>query len=436
MRNVFQELVSRIEPPVRQACNILASPRTARLVGKPFSHIMGMRSKCQDIDLSRVRRALVVRPDEIGDVVMTTPFLRELRRNMPDAWITLVIKPAVYDLVELCPYVDEILTYDWNVHGRLRLLRLHWRAFWFARQHLWRRHFDLAIVPRWDRDSYDSAFVAYFSGSPLRVGYSESVTEQKRRMNAHSNGLFTHVIDANALKHEVEHNLYVIRFLGGTIEQDRLELWLGAEDEAYAEAILAGHGVMPGGVVAAVSPSTGGSRLKQWPVANFIEIGRWLCKGLGAHVVLIGGPEDYRSGLEIESAIGHGVINMMGKTTLRQSAALIQRSAVFVGNDMGVVHIAAAVGIPVVALFGASCPHRFAPFGKAHTVVWSSPGCGPCSVAAHQDSCKECAFAHPPCMSDISVDRVEDAIIRLLEARQPDFHIDGITGNVNVYAAP
>ena len=387
---------------------------------------MAMRPKARDVDLSRVRRALVVRPDGIGDVVMTTPFLRELRRNLPDAWITLAVRPAVCNLVELCPYMDEVLAYDPGVRGRLRRLHRQWRAFRFAQRHLWRRRFDLAIVPRSDTDNYSAAFVAYFSGARWRVAYSENVAEHKKRENADYDSLFTHTINGNMLKHEVAHNLDVIRFLGGTIEHDRLELWLGADDEAYAEAVIADHGAKRGGLLVAVGPSPGASPLKGWPLGSFIQVARWLCRSLGAHVLLIGAPEERQIGAEIEHAVGPGVINTMGETTLRQSAALIRRCAVFVGNDMGAAHIAAAMGTPVVALFGPSCPHRFAPFGEAHTVVWSDPDCGPCSLHAHQDSCRECVYARPSCMSDISVDHVEEAIGKCLQMRHGSPSVESI----------
>jgi heptosyltransferase-2 len=150
-----------------------ASPKVTYFFGEPFFKLMGMRRNKHDLNLAQVEKVLIVRLDEIGDVVMTTPFLRELRRNLPDAWITLVVKPAVYNLVERCPYVNEVLVYDWNTkHRLLKPLQRHWRALQLAWKHLWKRRFDLAILPRWDVDSYHGSFVLYFSGAPWRVGYS------------------------------------------------------------------------------------------------------------------------------------------------------------------------------------------------------------------------------------------------------------------------
>ena len=192
----------------------------------------------REIDLSRIKRVLLVRVDEIGDVVLTTPLIRELRKNLPHAWITLVVKPEVYNLIETCPYVNEVLVYDWNVCGQKRNLIRHFRILKLALLRLWKRNFDLAILPRWDCDYYHSSFLAYLSGAKARVAYSEEVTTYKRMLNKGYDKLFTHVLTDNYLKHEVEHNLEVITFLRGNIDDDRLELWVDKEDERSAQALL------------------------------------------------------------------------------------------------------------------------------------------------------------------------------------------------------
>ena len=378
---------------------------------------MEERRKCQDIDLGQVERVVVIRLDEIGDVVMTTPLLRELRHTLPGALITLVVKPEVCNLVEMCPYVDKVLTFNPNVSGRFARLQRRVSALWFARRQLHRYGFDLAIVPRWDTDYNGASSIAYSSGARLRVGYSESVSEWKMRSNKGYDRLFTHVIHSGALRHEVERGLDVLRFLGGTVGDDQPELWLNLEDDAYADAVLDNHNVEPEDVVVAFGASPGGSPLKQWPVENFVQLGLRFVRELGARILLIGGPKDRRTGAELHNGVGPAVINAVGTTTLRQSAALIRRCAMFVGNDTGAAHISAAVETPVVALFGPSCPHRFSPFGGDHAVIWAHPRCGPCSQSGHQDSCRECVFPRPACMLDISVDHVVEVIRRHQEAK-------------------
>ncbi len=401
----------------RHALALLTSPGVTHLMGEPFFWLLGMRRKGGEVDLSQVKRVLVVRLDEIGDVVMTGPFLRELRRNLRDAWITLVVKPAVYNLVELCPYVNEVLTYDWRVNGRFTNLRRQWRALRLAWRHLWRRRFDLAILPRWDTDGYHGTFVLYFSGAPWRVSYSESVIDHKRRANNGFDRLLTHPLNDSNLKHEVEHNLDVIRYLSGQIQDDRLELWLSDEDEAFAEGILKQNGVQPGEVVVGFGPSGGNSRLKQWPLSSFVELGRWLQRKYGARIIVVGGRGEEPLGREIERGVGSSVVDAVGKTTLRQMATLLKRCHVYVGNDAGPMHVAAGVGVPVVALFGSSCHHRFGPWGKERAVLWLAVPCTPCFQAQHLDRCGRCVFDQPHCILGITVEQVEQAVIERLLRR-------------------
>ncbi|MEM1995641.1 MAG: glycosyltransferase family 9 protein [Thermoplasmatales archaeon] len=364
----------------------------------------------RDFDLSQVKRVLVIRLDEIGDVVMTTPFLRELRRNLPDAWITLVVKPQVYNLVELCPYVNEVLTYDWSTNRYLRPLQRHWRALKLARQHLWQRHFDLAIIPRWDADHYHATFVAYFSGAPWRVGYSENVNDRKQRLNGGFDHLLTRVLNDNTVKHEVEHNLEVICFLGGEVREDRLELWLGEEDEAFAERVLKSHGVRDGEPLIAFAPGAGAPK-RMWPISNFIELGAWLKREYNAYIVAVGRPGEEQLGQELQRRLGDRAINVVGQTTLRQTAALLKCCQLFVGNDAGPMHLAAAAGVPVVEI---SChplngsplhpdsPECFGPWGVPHVVLQLEKPLAPCS-----EGC-EAAQAH--CILGVTVARVKDTI--------------------------
>ena len=115
-----------------------------------------------------------------------------------------------------------------------------------AWQHLWSRRFDLALVPRWDADHYHATFIAYFSGAPWRVGYSEKVIEHKYRVNRGFDRLLIHALEDGVLKHEVERSLDVLRLLGGKVQEDRPELWVGEADDAFAEGVFREYAVQPG----------------------------------------------------------------------------------------------------------------------------------------------------------------------------------------------
>jgi|GEM_PF-139183 len=404
-----------VKSVVRRGEALLTSPRAATLLGEPFFALLGLRRAPIEQTLAAAKRILVVRLDEIGDAAMTTPFLRELPRNAPGAWISLVVKPEVFNLVERCPYVDEVLTFDRNTPLRLGRLRRHGRALRLARRHLWRRRFDLAIVPRWDADHYHAAFVAYFSGARARVAYSEHVTAVRRRLNRGYDRLFTRPLKDDTPRHEVERSLEVLRALGGTVADDRLELWVGPEDEAYADDVLRRHRPAPGDLLVGLGPAGGNSPLKQWPVDRFIELGRRLLAASPARLLVVGGPGEEALGEEMARVLGPPAINLVGRTTLRQMAAVLRRCRLYVGNDAGPMHVAAAVGTPVVAVFGSSCRHRYIPWGEGHTVVGLDLPCGPCFRPDHPDRCGTCIFDRPHCLLDLSVDRVQQAVEAALE---------------------
>jgi lipopolysaccharide heptosyltransferase II len=402
----------------RHLVDFMTSPHVTFLAGEPTFWLLGMRGRKRKNDLSQVKRVLVVRLDQIGDVVLTTPFLRELRRNLPNAWITLVVKPAVHNLVELCPYANEVLTYDWSVSGSLAPLQRHWRALRLAYCYLWSRHFDLAIVPRWDADYYHARFVAYFSGARWRVGHSANVNEHKQRLNRSFDRLLTHVLNDKTLRHEVEHNLDVIRFLGGTVQEQRLELWIGEVDEAFVERVLQSHGIYPEDLLVAFGP---GARAPQrmWPFPNFVEIGAWLKREYHARIVLVGGRGEEPLGREIQRQLGDTAINVMGYTTLRQAGALLKRCHLYIGNDTGPLHLAAAAGVPVVeischpvggSLLHSHSPSRFAPWGGPHRVFQPEKALAPCR--------EMCAATQAHCIRGVTVEQVKEAIEARLSERE------------------
>lgn len=412
-----QKLLDRYKSLARQVLSCLSSPQSIRFIGEPLFWLMLRRRRGRTLSLRLVRRVLVVRLDEIGDVVMTTPLLRELRRQLPEAWISLVVKPAIKNLVELCPYVNEVFTYDRNTKRSNGELRQHWRTLALARKQLWHRRFDLAIVPRWDTDQSHATFVAYFSGAAWRIGFSEKVIAHKRLPNAGYDRLFTHLLYDNKLQHEVKRSLEMIRYLGGLVQEKRLELWVGEDDADYAEEIFREHGVRPGDLVVAFGTSGGHSPMKQWPRENFLELGRWLRQEYDSRVLIVGGPGEETLGWELERGLGPVVINVVGKTSLRQAAALLGRCHLYAGNDAGPMHVAVAMGLPVVALFGSSCLHRFGPWGSGHRVLSLYPSCGPCKGEIHLDRCRYCTADRPHCILDITVEQVKEAVTHQLQKR-------------------
>lgn len=394
--------------------NLAFSPSTAFRLGEPFFSFMGMRKGRRPVP-KEAQSVLVVKLDEIGDAVLLTPFMRALRAHLPNAWITLVVKPQLEDLWETCPYLSELLTYDRPVGPPN--IKSHSSAFSFAKEKLWKRKFDLAIVPRWDSDLYNASYLAYFSGARIRIGYSEKVIGHKALFNKGYDRLFTEVSSDSALKHESERNLDLLKAIGLKTGSTKTELWVNNKDISAADALLASNGISTSDRFACIYPSGGSSVLKQWPASNFIALGRSIFERYGLKVLVAGGPGDEAVCREVSKGIGQGAHDLCGGLGLRIAAAIFKRSELFVGNDTGPTHIAAAMGATVLAIFGASCPHRFAPVGANCRAISKDFECSACHKNAHADRCATCIYEKPACLDAVTVEEIKGAVEQVLKSR-------------------
>jgi heptosyltransferase-2 len=391
----------------------LASPKAMKILAMPLLPRSSHSTKLEP-GVADARSILVVRLDTIGDLVLMSPFLRELRRSSPKAWITLVVDPRFANLVELCPHVNEVATFNPHYYGRRGRLELHRRALALARDRLWPRKFDLALLPRWDVDSYHSAFVAYFSRAASRIGYSEKILPSKEQLNRNFDCLFTRTLDDRTLKHEVERNLTFLRNVGGATVADGLELWLSDEDRESAQQALLSRGIGTNDLLVGISIGAGHPR-RIWPLGRFIELGRILKDKFGARILVFGGLEDRDAALRLQVELGNSAINLAGETTLRQTAALLQHTKLMVANDSGPMHIAAAAGASVVELschpiagdvLHANSPARFHPWNNNHVVLQPREASAPCTRA--------CEWHGAHCILGVSVAAVSEATAALL----------------------
>lgn len=360
---------------------------------------------------------LIVRPDRIGDVVLNSAFLRELRRSLPaEARVTLLTRPEVRSLVERCPYVDDILTYAWDRrHNKSRRQRYR-QGLAFARQHLWDKRFDLAILPRWDIDQDNSVVIAYLSGAPIRAGFVQSTslaaTEVSiRAQGGHFDDLLTHRFHRPQIEHEVKQSLAMVTLLGGQVQDESLELWLDAADTDFAQQFLLRHGWQGQAPLVALAPGAGELK-REWPVERFASLAVWLQQSMNVRIVLAGGPGDRKLADVVQQALaGRGIV-AAGEANLRQMAALLLHCALYIGGDTGPMHMAAAAGACVIEISCHPCdgspaspnaPLRFRPWGEGHTVLQPATALPPC-----RDQC-QARDAH--CITQITLEQVQAAVV-------------------------
>jgi lipopolysaccharide heptosyltransferase II len=331
---------------------------------------------------------LVMRLYFIGDVLFTTPVLQALRERFHDSSIAVLIKKRARGILEGNPNVDEILEYD-------AVERYH-SPLWLSRLalDLRRRRFDVAVDLTGD---LRSSWLLLAADPGFRVGLN----------HAGMGWLLDRRIPYASEGHIVEHLLSAVEPLGATTSDAAPSLYITDGERAAAAALLGDNGVDASAPFVVLSPGANGA-FRRWPLGRFGLLARAILNRLGAVSVVTGSPSDAGIASEVVSASKNAAVSLAGKTSVRELAALCTLARGFVGNDSAPLHIAAAVGTPVVGLFGPSTPERVAPRGAPSRVLWSGYACSPCQQ-------RSCERERDPCMSAIGVDEVFAALRSLIE---------------------
>ena len=397
--------------------NILFFPTSPHITRLIFNFIFKKKNRHKyqkKINLANINSVLIVQLNQVGDVVITAPFLRELRCNLPNAWITIVVLPTTLNIVEKCPYINEVVSSNWTGDRDLNRYQRHWYSFKLAQIKLWKYHFDLAILPRIDTDQTHGTFVAFFSGARLRIGYSDKLFGKNIPYFRNTDCLLTHVIKAQNVKHEVEYHLELIHYMGGRIKSHKTEVWLDPEDELYADQFIREYKVENNDILIAFSLGAGHPK-RIWPTYRFSVIGSWLEKKYNARILVLGCHGEHGIAQILQEHLNGDLINAVGQTTLRQAAAMLKHCNLYVGNDSGLMHIAAATGITVVEIschpqdgspLNPSSPMRFGPWGVSHQILQPKQAVLPCT--------NSCIAQEAHCICDVTVDQVKEAIDGIL----------------------
>ncbi|MBP2676929.1 MAG: ADP-heptose--lipopolysaccharide heptosyltransferase [Deltaproteobacteria bacterium] len=346
---------------------------------------------------------LVLRYRFIGDTILTVPFLRNLRRAHPDARIDLVAAPYSSDVLRGMPYVDGIIVYDpptkhADSGGRHRTLGSKIR---FVAE-LRKNRYDKAYVLK---RSFSSAVIALLSGAPERIGFD---TEAR-------GFLLTKRVPYRKDQHEVRNFLDVLRADGVPVVDDHLEAWLSAEETAFADDFLARGGCAAGTRLVGIHPFTA-DPARAWHEDNFIAAANALQEEHGARLLLFGGKKDLELAAVMGDRIRPGPVSAVGCTDLRQTMALLSKCSLLLCNDSGIMHLGAALDVPLVALFGPQTPDLFGPWGRRCRVLSKRFRCSPCKQKFFTE-CEPSPRGKPMCMEAISVDEVIAAASDMLSGR-------------------
>jgi heptosyltransferase II len=319
---------------------------------------------------------LVKAANWLGDAVMSLPTLVSLREMLPaGSTVSVLTKPAFADLYRGRKDVDEVLPHErggvtpWV--GMVREIK--------------RRRFDTALLLT---RSFSSAFLLFSARVPRRIGYGGG---------GRSALLSDPVARVRERRHRVLDFHHLLSPLGAPPAVTAPRLAPGAEALRWAEEAL------PAGPWIGLNPGATYGAAKQWLPDRFIELGRRLSKK--GRLVIVGGPAE----AELGEAVAKGVdgLNLAGKTSIPRLAAAIARCRLFVTNDTGPMHVADAVGTPMVAIFGPTDWIETPPYGKTHTLVRHEIDCSPCKK-------RVCPLGHHDCMKRVTVDHVLTACVERL----------------------
>jgi heptosyltransferase-2 len=343
------------------------------------------------MDTSDIRRILIRGTNWVGDALMTTPTVAAIRHNFPEARISILVVPWVRDIFTHNPHVDEVIPYlregrHKGIQGKMVLIK-----------ELRERKFDLSILLQ---NAFEAALLAWGARIPRRVGYNTDVRGL----------LLTQTV---ALRpehkkiHQTEYYLAMARGLG--LEAPDMDMFLHVPDE-YTTQInsrLMEYGYEGKPLIVLAPGATYGSA-KMWPGKRYSLLASEIVRVFGARLVILGTVKEKGIGDDIVESVGKDAgVNLCGTTSLLDAAAWIKQATLFISNDSGLMHIAAALGKPQLAIFGPTDRFTTGPRNSKATMIYHETTCAPCLKV-------RCPVDHR-CMEGITVSEVFQAACQTLE---------------------
>lgn len=330
------------------------------------------------------RRICIVKPSALGDIVQTLPVLSMLRQRFPHAHVAWVVKPGLAGILRGHPEIDQLIEMPRGSGGRMVL------GFMWMLNRLRRERFDLVLDIQ---GLFRSGLMTWCTRAPRRLGY--------RLAREGAFVAYTDTIDVDYRKMPaLEHYQLFAERLGCSLPVPPALVPISHQDRQKIHAQLARLPRPWLAVHAGAQWET-----KRWPPESFAQVARWANEQHGAGIILLGGPGEGALAGQVQQLLDGPVVNLAESTTLTELAAAAEAADVFLAGDTGPMHLAAAVGTPVVALFTCTSPMRAGPRGTAHQVVAAAVPC----AASYLKKCPDMK-----CMRELTPQRVWPAVSALL----------------------
>jgi heptosyltransferase-2 len=335
-------------------------------------------------------RILIRATNWVGDAILALPALRAVRGRFADAELVIVARPYVAEIYQDQEICDRLVTYD------PRGLHAGFRGRERLAAELRKQKFDVALLLQ---NAFDAAWLALRAGIPERIGYARDGRSF----------LLTKAVPVpkpgEIPAHEKFYYLELLRRVGwlDALPQDScISLKVSEKNRSKASEFFHTAGVRPDTLRIAIGAGASYGSAKCWPPERFAELANRLEASTEGDVILFGTAAEAPVSSAIASAMRHRPIDLTGKTAIADLPALLSQCHLFIGNDSGAMHVAAAVGLPVVAVFGPTDPSGTAPVTPKCTIVQEKPYCSPCFL-------RRCPTDHR-CMTRITPDIVEAAV--------------------------
>ena len=341
-----------------------------------------------------MKKILVVRYRFIGDMILTVPFLRNLRYNYPDAQIDMLVSPNSGEVIEDCPYVNNFIYFDTTRKHKYENGSGNKKSFWSYVKLLRKEKYDKAYVLK---RSLSSALLCFFAGIKERVGFD---TEGR-------GFLLTKKFPYDIHKHESLCFLDALKAENLEVKDFYLENWVKDENRNHVAELLKDK--IPQNIKKAVVNITATNPYKVWDKENYCKIIEYLSNEKNIQVIFIGAPCDKEiyDNLKYSTNLKNKPLNLCGKVNLKDSLALLSMVDLFIGNDSGNLHMASSVGTKVIGLYGPMPFEKWRALGDNNILLKANLPCMPCSL---KGTCK----SDKACMKAISVDEVKTAVDKQL----------------------
>ncbi|MBF0390319.1 MAG: lipopolysaccharide heptosyltransferase II [Desulfamplus sp.] len=322
----------------------------------------------------------------IGDAIMTTPVIRAIRKNYPDAHITLLAKPWVIPVFDNNPYIDEVMVYQSG--GR------HAKGFGTIRlsKDIRKKRFDIAILMQ---NAFEAALITFLGSVPVRIGYN---TDGRTLLLNPSIKL-----DKRLKKgHLIDYYIGILKGAGLYDAGRELDLFISDIEKVEAIKIIESYGInIKTDHVIGINPGATGGTAKRWFPERYAELAKRLSEKFKTKILIFGSSSDYELGETIKQDV---CINLAGKTTLRQAFALMEKCDLFITNDSGLMHAAAALHTKQIAIVGSTDHIATSPSSPNSVMIRVPVPCSPC-LKVHCPKDKSDTDYHV-CMNKITLDMV------------------------------